>query len=566
MVLPREVLRPSVGGAQVLVVFSEEDEGSRLISANVKTTLAMSRVAADFVEVTALTPAMLQVPGPLVVVATEQWTRLPDPASVLDFVRRGGRVVFLMRAYFNSFNEMTGILEQRGFVTEDRAGVRVLGPLFPGKDGLTYSAMTHSMLEVRLSSEAKVLAETLTGQPLVWTHRFGAGEVLYVNSTMMKSKIMRGLMLQCIAYLPDYFLSTIFNGLVFNIDDFPAPIRFGRVESIYQEYFMETPRFFRDIWWPDTYSFARRHNLALTGLAISTFNEATTSPLPPINPLEWAQLVYFGRRLSEVGGELGIHGYNHQSLTLVGQMDFASFGYTPWPSQEAMAEGLRILRDGIIEKFGDVRIFSYVPPSNIVSREGRLAVAQVFPDVRVFAGVYAGDGELGLLEQEFGRDPYVPHVVSFPRLSSGYLHNDDVLWAIYNGIAHFGLVHHFIHPDDLLDPIRSGGHTWEQMDRQINAMFREIRRRFPSLRAMTLVQAHRYFIQSEGLEVSSYQLGDVIKVQHNRVGVPFYHLLRLRSGTVEAVVGGEFYLVCRINRIYVIRAQHELVEIKLQRR
>ncbi|MBS3900716.1 MAG: DUF2194 domain-containing protein [Dethiobacter sp.] len=529
--------------SQVVVLYSEEDEASRQLHNNVRTTFAMSRVNAGFINIAdTQVPAMLNRMDnhSVVVITTEQMSLLSNYISLVNFVRQGGKVVFLIRSYFRPLDDLKGITENLSFIAHEEKGVYITGSLFPGKDGLGFEHMPHSMLDVTLRPEANVLAETLRGTPLIWTHPFGEGEVLYVNTTMMKSKIMRGLLLQCVAYLPEFFVTTIFNALVFNIDDFPAPIRFGRYENIYVEYFMDTPQFFKQVWWPDTYNFARRHQINLTGLTIATFNQDTKSPLEPINPLERSQLLYFGRRLSELGGELGIHGYNHQPLAMPGQMIFEKYGYTPWESPEVMEEGLRILRRAIEEMFGDIHVFSYVPPSNIISREGRIAVKNVFEDIRVFAGLYTGISELGVLEQEFGRDPYVPEVVSFPRLSSGYLFNDDVMWTIYNGIAHYGIVHHFIHPDDLLDPVRSGGYSWEEMDRQINAMFAEIRRRFPFLRAMTLAEAYRYFIHTEGLKVLTQKNSNVIKISYNQSGVPVYHLLRLRNNRVASVSGGKF--------------------------
>jgi len=549
--------------AEVLVIYSEEDEGSRQLHRNVRTTLAMARVNASYIDVAESNLPLRNYS--VVVIATEQMARLSDYAAMISFVRQGGKVVFLIRSYFHPFNAMTGMAEQRGFSLQEETGVHMLAPVFPGKDGLSFGPMLHSLLDVTLLPTARVLAETPRGTPLIWVHRFGEGEVLYINSNMMKSTVMRGMLLQCIAYLPDYFVSTIFNALVFNIDDFPAPIRFGRVDSIYNEYFIDAPQFFQQIWWPDTHNFARRHHIKFTGLAIATFNADTTSPIEPLNPLEKRQLTYFGRRLSELGGELGIHGYNHQSLALPGQMLFEDFGYVPWESLSTMEEGLRLLRRALLDMFGEVHIFSYVPPSNIVSREGRIAVRNIFPEVRIFAGVYTGDEEPGLLLQEFGRDPYVGEVVSFPRLSAGYLYQSDSMWAMYSGVAHYGLVHHFIHPDDLLDPVRSGGHAWEEMDRQINAKFAEIRRHFPFLRAMTLVEAYQYFVQTEGLRVHQTREGNKIKIHYNQVGVPVYHLLRLRNEHVASVSGGSFQIVCPINRVYLISGDAARVEIDLRR-
>ena len=91
----------------------------------------------------------------------------------------------------------------------------------------------------------------------------------------------------------------------------------------------------------------------------------------------------------------------------------------------------------------------------------------IFPDLLVYAGIYTGNDEESLLLQEFEKDKDVSGTYDFPRLSSGYLYSDELMWDIYNGIAHYGIVNHFIHPDDLLDPERSQGTKWKDLDKNI---------------------------------------------------------------------------------------------------
>lgn len=549
---------------QIFVLYSNEDEGSRQLKSNLYHTIGMAKLNAIFVNVDADGVSDI-IDGigqqDLLVIATEQLNKLHNYASIIDFTSEGGKTVFLIRSLFSPFDEMSGIAFNRGFKPQGLRGIKFHQNIFPGMDELILDNFIHSALDLDLQAKVRLLATCVDNKPLIWTNTFGDGEVLYVNSTMMKSKTMRGLMLQCLSYLPDYFITTIFNAAVFNIDDFPAPIKLGKHPQIYDDYLMAVPDFFKRVWWPDTYNFARRHNLRLTGLTIVTFNEDTRSPLTPISEIEQRQMTYFGRRLSEIGGELGIHGYNHQSLTLEGQMLHEKYGYSPWESLSAMEEGLSILKNSLREMFGEISIFTYVPPSNIISREGRLAVKNVFENVRVFAGIYTGDDEPGLLVQEFGRDPYMPEVVSFPRISSGYLYSEDLMWSVYNGLAHFGLVHHFIHPDDLFCPQRSGGLSWEEMDRQINAIFSEIRSYFPFLRPMTAFESYQYFIQMENLQVYVHADCDKINLQYNLDSFPVYHFLRLRDQRVVKVEGGSFRLVCRQNNLYLIQGRQAHVVI-----
>jgi hypothetical protein len=210
-------------------------------------------------------------------------------------------------------------------------------------------------------------------------------------------------------------------------------------------------------------------------------------------------------------------------------------------------------------------VFTYVPPSNIVSKEGRMAVKNVFEDVKVFAGVYVGGSEPGLLLQEFGRDPYVRDVVSFPRNSFGYLYNEPLMWNIFNLIANYGVVSHFIHPDDIFDPKRSGGLNWEEMDRQINTIFARIRNYFPFLRGMTTVEAYKHYIDLENIEVFNFREGNDIIIQYNQSRMlPIYHYLRLRGERVVSIDGGKFRVISRSHDLYLIESTSDRVTITVR--
>ena len=309
---------------EILVLYSHDDEGSKKLYNNIYHVFRMAKVNYSFLSVEGVNIAnelaRLQT-GDLLVVATERLQELDYYQGIIDFVQNGGKVVFLVRSLFEPFDTLVGVVENRGFLSESVQGLMFKEKIFPGMDGIALNNIAGSMLDIDLDEQAKVIA-TAAGKPLIWTLRYGEGEILYVNSTILQAKVNRGLLLQCIAYLSDYFLTTIFNALVFNIDDFPAPIKLGKHSEIHDDYFMTTPDFFKRIWWSDTYNFARRHNIRLTGFAMVTFNEDTIYPLEPVSEIEWRQMHYFGRRLAEAQGEIGIHGYNHQSLALTDQMNF----------------------------------------------------------------------------------------------------------------------------------------------------------------------------------------------------------------------------------------------------
>lgn len=553
---------------KILVLYSLKDPGSIDLYNNLYYTFKMTKQNFDLVEVSSQ-EVENEINGlkkdDLLVIATERVNGLSNPGTVERFVKNGGRAVFLTRMDFKPFYEMVGIKESKRFTQNDVYGFRFEKPLFPGLDELEIKTkkITHSYLDVTLKEDVNVLA-TAQNTPVVWTNKYGHGEVLFINSTMMMDKANRGVMLQYISYLDDYFLATIFNGKIVNIDDFPAPIKPGKAEPIYSQYNMDNRSFYRYIWWSSLHNMAEKYKIKYTGLIIGTYTGSTSRPLLPLNEEELADIKYFGRKLSEDRGEIGVHGYNHNPLALKGQMEFEKYGYNEWESREVMEEGLRILKKNIEEIFGDIKIYTYVPPSNMISPEGKKAVKNVFKDIKVFAGIYTGSPEKGILYQEFGRDNDIPEVYSFPRFSAGYHYNDDIMWDIYNGIAHFGLVNHFIHPDDLLDPNRAKGQRWKDLERNIEKIFKEIYEHFGFLRPMTDIEACHEYIAKENLKVYVNKIDDEINIFYENLVPPAFHYLRLRDKQISSVEGGDFKVIDKATGLYLIEGNDSRVKIKLK--
>lgn len=84
------------------------------------------------------------------------------------------------------------------------------------------------------------------------------------------------------------------------------------------------------------------------------------------------------------GGELGFHGYNHMPLCLE-NFDYKGLydGYTLWKSTEDMEKAVTELGEFSSEIFPQQKFSIYVPPSNILSQEGRKALKESMPDISV---------------------------------------------------------------------------------------------------------------------------------------------------------------------------------------
>ncbi|SHG94356.1 DUF2194 domain-containing protein [Tepidibacter thalassicus] len=553
---------------KILVLYSRKDEGSNSLYNNIYYTFNMAKLNYKLINIESkdVEKEINKLKkDDLLVIGSERLYEIKKPQKIRQYIEKGGKVVFLVRSNFNQFNNIVGIKKNRGFLKNTLNGFKFEKKLFPGLDKLeiTNEKIINSSLDVELNDSVDILA-TSENRPIIWTNKYKKGQILYINSTLMMDKANRGLLLQYISYIDDCFLSTIFNGKIVNIDDFPAPIKPGKDEVIYSQYNMDNKSFYKNIWWSSIYNIAKKYNIKYTGLVIGTYTNTTKTPLNKLNKLELEDIKYFGRKLLENYGEIGIHGYNHNSLALDNQINFKKYNYNKWESQKVMEKGLTILKNNLNNIYGRIKIYTYVPASNIISKEGKVAVKNVFKDIKIYAGLYTGEPEKGVLYQEFGKDPDVSGVYDFPRLSSGYHYNVDVMWDIYNGIAHYGIFNHFIHPDDILDKKRSKGNTWKEMEMSLEKIFANVYKNFGFLRPMTNIQAYDEYIKKEELKVYVTKKNNTISIYYDKLIPPAYHYLRLKNNKISKIKGGEFTLIDKNTNLYLIKGSEAKIEIKLK--
>src|SRR5690606_9546319 len=149
------------------------------------------------------------------------------------------------------------------------------------------------------------------------------------------------------------------------------------------------------------------------------------APLPSYRQEDLTNLIVYGREVLKTGGEIGIHGYNHQSLTF--REDIAKeYGYYPWNSYEDMEASVREVVTFIERAFPNYDAVSYVPPSNVLSEEGRTALVNNWENLRVIASLYEDDPKGYSYVQEF--EIAEDGIVEMPRITSGYYEAPDMLW------------------------------------------------------------------------------------------------------------------------------------------
>lgn len=471
-----------------LILHDSKDESSMAIARNVEQVLRYMKKEYDLADV-----KQFAKPDPqymTVIVTIENLGMLANLDAIMQYAHNGGNVFFSRTPEYN--DSLYRIYRKLGINSINLPivtnGIQMTSNLLlQGEDAkIGADSIENSSIPVELDRQAKVHAVSAENMPLLWETRYGQGKVMVYNGTNMQSAMNRGLIAGGISSLNQDFIYPIFNMKVMYIDDFPAPFRRGIEPSIYREYRKDIPSFFRDVWWPDMIKLAADYDVTYTGAIMKTYNNRVAPPFTDEEGTDSNNLITYGRDLLKLGGELGIHGYNHQSL-VTDQATASHYEYKAWPDEASMAESLVYLDDYIKKVFPSYDIQVYVPPSNVMGEEGRRALKKSFPDLRVIASLYAESESTHEYIQEFSVAE--DGIVELPRITSGYSRTDIHDWYITNAITSIGVFSHFVHPDDVLDKGRSNNKSWPELVKDFQLMLEELYQQYPWLRSQTASEA-----------------------------------------------------------------------------
>ena len=266
-------------------------------------------------------------------------------------------------------------------------------------------------------------------------------------------------------------------------------------------------------------------------------------------------LMSFGREVLKSNGELGIHGYNHQSLSLDPKVSNV-YGYKAWPSEKNMKLSITEVLKFIRETFSSYEVHTYIPPSNVLPPEGRQALYDVWPQLRIIASVYMANDIAYGQEYEISEDG----IVELPRVTSGYISDEFDQWAIANTMTSIGVFSHFVHPDDVIDNIRSSDMNWEKLHKSYEDILENIHDAYPWMRAVTATEGASIVVDTLVSQVSWVHEADRIvgKITNYEEGLQY--MLR----TERKIENMKDCSVDRIDdNLYLVTAKSDIFEIGL---
>lgn len=165
------------------------------------------------------------------------------------------------------------------------------------------------------------------------------------------------------------------------------------------------------------------------------------------------------------------------------------------------------------------QIFSvYVPPSNILSQEGRQAILNSLKDVKTISSVYhPSDNDVNYVQS------------------------------------------HFLHPYDALDVDRGAALGWEKLKESFSNYLDWIYSSAPNIRDVTGSQMGRAVEQYDKLSVKKTYRNQGMEISLGGFYKEAYLMLRINEGEINTIVGGEYENIT--GNLYLIYALKDSISI-----
>ena len=481
--------------------------------------------------------------------------------QIMQWVKKGGGVMFAMTPEKTGYLDVIG--PQIGIESSAYKYVVTEG-ITPSKDFMLGGGQTYmfsdpfkSSLSVALNDRAQVEAVSSNGRtPLVWRSSVESGTAVMCNIGIYV-KMVRGFYASAFSLLSSAMAYPVINSAAFYLDDFPSPVPSGNGKYIKRDYNMSISEFYSQVWWPDLVRLAERYGIRFTGVMIENYGDDTKDD--PVRQTDGAQFEYYGGLLLRQNGEIGYHGYNHQPLVLPNTDYGNEYTYVQWPNRKAIVDSLNELIAFQKTVLPAATSSVYVPPSNILSSEGRQIIGEDMPQIRAIASMaFPPDSSLEYV-QEFG--VAADGVVEAPRIVSGSMVNNSYmrLAAVSELNMHY-VSTHFMHPDDLLDEDRGAKEGWETYRKGLEDYLDWLEQSAPSIRMQTGTECAAAVQRFSGLTVSMATSDDSWDLHLGNLIDQGWLMFRANSGTPGRVRGGS--LTRLTGNLYLLKATSATVHIK----
>src|SRR5690606_18334794 len=197
------------------------------------------------------------------------------------------------------FYEPLGIMKASKLI--ETSGIQLEQPFFGDQGDLAFQAesIKNSSLSVKLSDDAKLLASTSSGTPLLWNNLYGGGTFTVFNGTMLSDMTNHALFVKGIQRSTDHVIMPIVNAHITELNGFPFFVADGRdLSPAYSNH-----DYYRKIVWPELQRIESKDDLNYTASYLATDDAMLSDEQPPF-VLDELQL--YSRELLRMGGEIAV--------------------------------------------------------------------------------------------------------------------------------------------------------------------------------------------------------------------------------------------------------------------
>lgn len=482
--------------------------------------------------------------------------------NLAQWVKSGGSAMFAMTLQSDTY---VALLQQKLGIMSSGYDYLEVSNFHPSEEFMIGGGRDYTITDpfksawnVTLSERAKLYAWS-SGKykiPLVWENDYGTGKFVVVNLGIYV-KAVRGIYSAAYSLLSDCTIYPVINGSVFYLDDFPSPIPGGDGAYIYRDYGINVGDFYANIWWPDILALAEKYGIKYTGVVIENYGDRTDGIVE--HQMETSRFQYFGNMLLRNGGEIGYHGYNHQPLSL-GNIKYGdALPYNTWSSSKAMENAMTELLQFCREMYPEASMSVYVPPSNVLSDEGRQLLAKKYPEIQTIASNYF-TGEFAY-EQEF--EVAEDGIVEQPRIISSAIIDDYMQLCAFSELNMHFVNTHFMHPDDLLDEDRGAALGWEALKENLDKYMSWLYSSAPVLRNLTGSELSGAIERYSAVSVKKERTADGFCFHINNRYDTAYFLVRLSGEKLLSVAGGTMEQLT--DSLYLLCADSDDVQVRTDR-
>lgn len=390
-----------------------------------------------------------------------------------DYLNNGGSIVSLYTAFYSNLAPLLGSVYNKDLI-KAQTGYKISQNLVMANNyALESEEMKWQAGPLAPESSSKILGtDYSTNTPLIWYSEINGGKAFIWNWNGFSTYQLAGLILETFLYVHPVGAANTFGFAHMFVDDWPCPM----YDIVKEPYDYTDTYYYTQIWWPDIKNLFAKYNIPYSTYSVFNYNVIVEPPFTgeefyvsktnaPIQIID---------QLKELEAEIGLHGYNHASLTI----RETDVNLATWPSRENIVSGLTEARRLITDLIGEQYMpFSYVAPNNILDQTAISAIHEVFPSVKIIAALRWG------IEEEF-YSPFIPHpefndVYFFPRITYGYKNKQALINNLVSGVIGPGVISHFIHPDDVYDPYRSENKNWDKLREEFDSILAFVKMNYP---------------------------------------------------------------------------------------